>query len=332
MIGSRSFSDLNQTAAVLLVVLTWSACFVVIKASQADAPPLLYAALRAVIGGIPLLAVAAGTGRLLPPPRTWGWIALLGLTNTTLGLAGMFLSVRGAGATIPAILANSQALIVAPLAALLFHETLTIKRSFGVILGTIGVALTMSVGTGGSWRTEGAAMGLMAALGLAVGSLVIKHLGSRVHALTATAWQYALGALPLLGMSLALETGETLVWTPKFAAGLVFLGIIGSAGASWGWFRLVSRGELIHLNGLTLLTPVFAVALAFLIYREPLSARQLLGIGVTLLGVIWVGRPDRSPLKLATPDVAVRARARTPATSAHGGRRTRDVRRTIEPV
>lgn len=246
------------------------------------------------MGGAPLLAVSAGAGRLLPPARSWVWIGILGLTNTTLGLAGMFLAVERAGSAIPAVLANSQALIVAPFAALLFQEFLSARRGFGVILGLTGIALTMSSETGESWNVDGAAMGLMAAFGLAIGSLVIKHVGSQVHALTATAWQYTLGALPLFGLSLVWESAGMVVWSPKFIVGLAFLGLIGSAGASWAWFRLVSKGELIHLNGLTLLTPAFAVALAFLIYREPLSARQLLGIGVTLLGVLCVGFPASS--------------------------------------
>ena len=136
-------------------------------------------------------------------------------------------------------------------------------------------------------------MGLMAALGLAGGSLVIKHIGLRVDALTATAWQYVMGALPLLGLSLVSESAEAMIWTAKFAIGLLFLGLVGSAGASWLWFRLVSTGELIRLNTLTLLTPPLSVALAFAFYREPLSDSQVAGIALTLIGVAWAAWPSR---------------------------------------
>ena len=50
--------------------------------------------------------------------------------------------------------------------------------------------------------------------------------------------------------------------------GLLFLGLVGSAGASWLWYRLVREGELIPLTGLTLLTPAFALMLALLIIGE----------------------------------------------------------------
>lgn len=87
-------------AVALLVVLVWSACFVVIKASLGDAPPLLYAALRALLSGLPLLGLATLAGKLRPPAALWPWLALLGITNTTLGLAAMFLSVGLAGVAI----------------------------------------------------------------------------------------------------------------------------------------------------------------------------------------------------------------------------------------
>ena len=100
-------------------------------------PALLYGALRALLGGLPLLVVAAAVGRLRPPPGLWRWLALLAVTNTTLGFAGMFLSVGLAGAAIPGVLANSQALLVAPLSAWLFGEALTWSRFLGLLIAYI---------------------------------------------------------------------------------------------------------------------------------------------------------------------------------------------------
>jgi O-acetylserine/cysteine efflux transporter len=284
----------ERMAVALVVILIWSLCFVVIKASQAEAPPLLYGALRALLGGFPLLAVAASTGRLLPPRPSWGWIVILGVTNTTLGFAGMFLSVGAVGAAFAGVLANSQALLVAPFAALLFGETLTWGRVLGLTLGTSGVVLIFSAVRGGSGGTEGAVLGLMTAGGLAAGNLVIKHMGPWVDALTATAWQYVLGGLPLLGMSLIVEDPSQVAWTPAFIGGLLFLGLVGSAAASWVWYLLVRDGELIALNGLTLLTPALAVILAVLIYRERISTSGMLGIAVVLVGVAFVNWPRHS--------------------------------------
>jgi len=289
--GDGVGGPIRRMALGVITVLIWSACFVVIKASQGSAPPLHFAALRALVAGVPLLVVAASAGKLRPPIGGWAWIGALGLTNTTLGLAGMFLSVGVIGAAIPGVLANSQALLVAPFAALFFDEALSRGRVLGLLVGLVGVALVLSGDGEGLVTVKGVAFSLMAAAGIAVGNLVMKHIGRRVDALTATAWQYVLGGLPLLGWALVVEDPAELAWTRTFVAGLLFLGLIGSAGTSWLWYQLVRDGELIPLNGLTLLTPVFALGLALLIYRERLSVPSLAGVAATAGGVMWVSWP-----------------------------------------
>ena len=160
----------------------------------------------------------------------------------------------------------------------------------------MGVGLTLTADAGVLGSQEGSVAALVAAAGLAVANLVTKHISSKVDALTATGWQYLLGALPLLAWSLAVEGPGRVVWSWRFLAGLLFLGLVGSAGASWVWYRLVRDGELIPLNALTLLTPPFAVALAVAIYQERLTSEALIGIGAVLIGVVWVVWPRQTVL------------------------------------
>ncbi len=277
----------------VLTVLVWSTCFVAIRGTEGDAPPLLYAALRASLGGAVLLVITAAKGRLRPPPGAWPWLLLLGLTNTTLGLAGMFLSVGIAGATIPSILANSQALMVAPLAAWMFGERLTTLRIAGLVLGAVGVVLTITLGSAigeGDWAF-GVLLGLIAAVGVGAGNLVIKHVAGRIDALTAVAWQYAFGAAGLLVWSLLAGQVDEVRWTPRFLVGLTYLGVVASAGTSWLWYRLLRSGTLIALNSLTLLVPALAVFLAWVLFRETIPLGGWLGVVLTLVGVAMVSMP-----------------------------------------
>jgi drug/metabolite transporter (DMT)-like permease len=297
---------LQRLALGVITILIWSACFVVIKASQGSAPPLLFAALRALVAGVPLLVVAASAGKVRPPAGHWAWLGALGMTNTTLGLAGMFLSVSVVGAAVPGVLANSQALLVAPFAALFFGEVLSRGRVLGLVVGVIGVALVLSGDGQGPVTVTGVAFSLMAAAGIAGRNLVMKHIGRRVDALTATAWQYVLGGLALLGWALLVEDPARLAWTRAFVAGLLFLGLAGSAGTSWLWYHLVRDGELIALNGLTLLIPAFALGLALLIYREHLSVPSLAGVAATAAGVMWVSWPRRAAIEAPGQSAAAR--------------------------
>jgi len=240
------------------------------------------------------LLLGAGTRRLLPPRRDWGWIALLGVTSTGFGFAGMFLSVRMAGAAIPGVVANSQVLLIAPFAAVFFGEPLGRGRLLGLLLGIVGVGLTVSGGPGGLGEIGGISLALMAAAGVAAGNLVTKLLGSRVDALTATAWQYLIGGGFLLAASVPLDGMDPVRWSAASLAGLLFLALIGSAGASWTWFRLVATGDLVPLAGLTLLTPGIALILAFVVYREPVTSLDVVGLLMTLVGVTLVGWPAKA--------------------------------------
>ncbi len=174
----------------------------------------------------------------------------------------------------------------------LFGEALTAGRMVGLFVGTGGVLLIMSGSQLQLGTMEGAVLALIATGGLATGNLIIKHIGNRVDALSATAWQYVIGGLSLVVWSLLSEDLNTIEWSAHFVAGLLFLGLVGSGLASWVWYQLVRKGELISLNSLTLLTPVFALLLALAIYREPLSTMSVLGIVMVLGGVIWVGWPS----------------------------------------
>lgn len=287
--SSHSGAALGPLLLAVVVILAWSACFVVIEASWGSAPPMAFAALRGLVAAVILLPLAGGTAKPPMDARAWGWIVALGLVNTTLGLAAMFLSVGLAGATLPGVLANSQALIVAPFAALLFREPLGPRRVAALAVGTAGVALMMAGGSeGGTGTFTGAALGLPAAVGLACANLIMKRICHRVGALSATAWQYAVGAAPLLVWSLIAEDWVAIAWNGEFIAALLFLGVVGSAMASYVWYRLVQQMGLIRLNALTLLTPLFALALGLAFSREPLTFAGGAGAVLILCGVAGV--------------------------------------------
>jgi drug/metabolite transporter (DMT)-like permease len=281
--------------AALGVVLVWSSCFIAIKGLLGAAPPLMAAGSRALVAALVLLPLAALEGRLVPPRSAWPWLVTLGLVNTTLGLAGMFLSVGLAGAALPAVLANSQALLVAPAAVWLFREPLRARGVVGLAAGITGVAMLFAVSAGASpGTTTGALLGVGSALGLAAGNLLMKRLSREVAALPAVAWQYLVGAVGLFAWSALTEDVATFELTPGLGASLVYLGAVGSAGASWAWYRLVARDSLIGLNGLTLLTPVLAVGWASLLFGERIGGLGWMGLALTVGGVALVSVPTAS--------------------------------------
>lgn len=277
----------SRALAVLGVAAIYAVCFVAIKAGLAFAPPLLFAGLRAEIAGIALLAVVAARRPIALVPVRWGELAALALTSTTLAFGAMFLSPGRTGAGIASVLGNLQPLAVLVLAAVFLREALTATKALALGLGLAGVTLIALPAIAGpdAYGISGPALALGASASLAVGNVVLKVIGGRHDLLTMTAWQLALGGLPLLALSALVERGAAVSWTPSFAALLLGLALAGTALPYVVWNELARHEEIGRLTLVLLLVPVLGVVLAAAAFGERLGALELIGLAVAVAGV-----------------------------------------------
>lgn len=126
---------------VSALTAVYAACFVLIKAGEANAPPLAFAGLRTAIAGLALLAFTAARGRPVLPSRQWPAIAMLALTATSAAYGAMFASPGRAGVGIASVLGNLQPLFVIGLAAAVLGERLTRADWVTQALGAAGAIL-----------------------------------------------------------------------------------------------------------------------------------------------------------------------------------------------
>jgi drug/metabolite transporter (DMT)-like permease len=272
------------------VVLVWSSCFVAIKASSMGGFPMTYAAARASLAAVALVIVALARGRFWPPVGTWGWLAMSGLSGTALAFIGMFGGEAAGGAAIPGVLAGSQALFVAPLAAIFLKEHVSARRGLALLLGFIGMTGVVVGTNAGPGSIPAALLALLASLGVAASSVVVRHLSGRIEVLTLTAWQFIIGALALIVVALRTENVRQLQVTPAWAVGLLYLALVSSAGGSLAWNWLLKRTDVTSVASMTLLVPALSLVLGVLIFGETVAPMQWLGVFVTMIGVVFAGQ------------------------------------------
>ncbi|GMR10705.1 MAG: EamA family transporter [Anaerolineae bacterium] len=284
----------GDLARLALVMFLWALCFPLITAGLAAAPPLYYAALRSLVAGAALLIPAFILRRPMPRGRSV-WLGLfgVGLFATSLGFAGMFLAGGIVSPGLATVLANVQPLIAAVLAYLVLSERLGPRRRIGLSLGFAGVLTIALPGFGAASANStplGLAYILLAALGVAVGNVLLKRLTGKVDLLMATGWQFILGSAPLFLVSQLFEAPTQVEWSPAFIGILLALSLLGTALAFALWFSVLHRGELTRLNTFTFLTPGLALIIGIVFFSESLRLVELGGIALVSAGVWWVSR------------------------------------------
>src|SRR3546814_4458796 len=72
---------------------------------------------------------------------------------------------------------------------------------------------------------------LIAAVGVAVGNILMKRIADHVDPLMAMGWQLVFGGVPLLLAAIVLEPLPSDLWAPRFLMVLAVLGLLGTAVA-----------------------------------------------------------------------------------------------------
>ena len=292
----RRAAAIRPTLILIIVVLLNSSCYPLITIGLRFSPHLSFAALRAILAGAALAILAVILRR--PVPRglqQWLMLGVIGFGTTSLGYLGMFHAAEFVSPGLATVIANSQPLLAAMLARLFLSERLGLAQSLGLLLGFAGI-LVISLSRLIDAENPGFALGLaymlLAMVGVAVGNVCMKAVGSGVDPLVAMATQALLGAIPLVVAAALTEQPSTISWTPAFAASLLGLGLIGTALAYWLWFMVLGHVTLSHANPFTFLTPFVGYGLGIAFFAEQVAPAAVTGLLLTAVGVVLVNRQD----------------------------------------
>jgi len=143
---------------------------------------------------------------------------------------------------------------------------------------------------------------LLAALSMAIGTLMMPQVADRADPIVATGWHMAIGGLPLFVLSASTEAQQWQQLVPSDWLALGYSTVFGSAIAYGLFFYFAARQNLIGLSSLTFLTPVFALMFGYLFLGETLTIQQWGGVGLTLVGVFAIGQRDRAIAPDAEPN------------------------------
>ncbi|MFE4106099.1 DMT family transporter [Almyronema epifaneia] len=333
---SHLSTRLKQVLTALLLIspfFLWGTAMVAMKGVIADTTPLFIAAMRLLPAGCLVLLVGLWMGREQPSGwRAWLWISLFALIDGTLFQSFLAAGLVRTGAGLGSVMIDSQPLAVAVMAHWLFGEQIGSVGWWGLSLGLVGISLLglpdewilgllqgipiwQDWTFGSDWSAalfqRGEWLMLLAALSMAVGTVLIRYVCRQADPVMATGWHMILGGLPLAAWSALTETNQ---WQQLSVSGwlaIAYATVFGSAIAYGVFFYLASTRNLTSLSALTFLTPIFALLFSHLLLGELLTAVQQVGVAFTLVSICLINQREKL-LKLLRPTLIQEPPPETP--------------------
>ncbi|HZY92471.1 MAG TPA: DMT family transporter [Thermoplasmata archaeon] len=275
------------------IMTAWGFNYLFVRAGLGFWEPLWLAAGRSTLG----LVIVAGVALALPSIRgrlSWAGrrdALLLGLPNTGL-FFGLWFSAAGS------VLPGEAAVVVYtfPLWVALLGQPFLGHRWTPLTLGAVALGFAGVILITEPWRVAGTALPLVAVAELlagsvswAVGTVWFQKRFRGPEMQEANLYQLLGGSVALLGAAAVLEPGLPPPTGPVVPI-LLWLGVVGTAGAYMAWFALLGRTRAATLSAYTFLVPVVALSASIVLLGERLEFVQVAGVVAVLVSIYGTGR------------------------------------------
>ena len=276
-------SHVPARALILLAVLTlvWGTNWPLFPFAVREVSVWTFRAVAVLIAGIVLLAVARARGQSLVIPREH-WLTLAIATSFYLVLWNI--ASTYSAILIPsgqsAVLGFTMPLWAALISWAVLGERLTRRLLLAVLLGGAAVTLLM-VPSFASYAQAplGLALGLLAGLGWAIGTLILKRSQVNVPATVLTGWQLLFTALPIGIGALIFGDGHWFMPSWQSIAVIGYITLVPMSIGNVCWFAIVGMLPANVAGLASIMVPVVAMVSGAIVHGEPLGTVQWMAMG-----------------------------------------------------
>ena len=286
-------------ALVLLLILTfvWGTNWPLFPFAVREVSVWTFRAVAVLIAGVALLAVAKARGQsLVIPRRHWPTIC----TATFFYLVLWNIASTYSAILIPsgqsAVLGFTMPLWSALISWAVLGERLTGRLLLAVGLGGAAVTLLMVPSFSAYARAPlGLALGLLAGLGWAVGTLILKRSSVDVPATVLTGWQLLITAVPITVGAFVFGDGHWFVPSWQSIALIGYIALVPMCIGNVSWFAVVGMLPANVAGLAVVMVPVVAMISGAIVHGEPLGPLQWIAMGcsVAALSLVLL-KPARS--------------------------------------
>jgi len=287
----------DTTAATVMVVLCalWGLGQIAIKVGVEGISPIFQAGLRSAGAAVIVLAWMAARGI-----RPWPAVEMIlpGIAIGVLFAIEFICFYQGLTLTTASratVLIYTAPFFVAIGGHFLFNDPLSRRKALGLVLAFAGVAFAMADharGTPAEVSWIGDLLCVAAGLFWGLTTVLIKSSALRAEqAERALLYQLVVSAIVMLALAPLLGEAGFTDPTPLVWMALAYQILVVASFSYLGWFMLIRNYSPSQLSAFTFLTPVFGVAFAAVLLREPVGASLLAALALIAGGIWLVNRP-----------------------------------------
>ncbi|GED68538.1 putative transporter YvbV [Brevibacillus reuszeri] len=286
--------SIKTTIAIASLVFIWGISWSIYKMALAYTPPILFAGMRSLIGGVLLALCLMPKWKKIKWRENWPKYSISAVLNTLLfyGIQTVGLNYLPGG--LFSVLVYFQPILIGLLAWMWLGERMTWIKITGLTLGFLGIVSVSADGFTGQVSTIGVILGLLTALAWALGVIYVKKESGKVDSLWMVAIQNILGGAVLTVMGAGLENWSDIVWNTQYLIGLGYGSTFGVPIAIAIYFGLVNAGEASKVAAFTFLVPLIAVITGTIFMDEPITYTLLAGLVLIVVSIYLVNYQSKS--------------------------------------
>ncbi|SDP44718.1 DMT family transporter [Afipia sp. GAS231] len=289
MIADNTSIDARDWSLLGLLSVLWGGSFFFNGVVLRELPPLTLVFLRVALATVMLLPLL-WLYRIRFPKGVSGWkpFFAIGLLNNVLPFSLIVFGQTYIPSGLASILNATTPLFTVMVMAVPGEEKLKSHRIAGVVAGLIGVAILHGNGLGfESGQGFGILLCLAAALSYGLSALVARRWLANSPPLGTATFQMLASAVMMTVVAGLIERP----WQLPMPSAVTWLAVIGLAALSTAlayivFFQILRRSGATNVMLVTLLIPVTAILLGYLVLGEKISAQEIAGalvIGSALL-------------------------------------------------
>jgi len=297
-------SILNWFLMILPFAL-WGTSMAAMTPLVSSAGPDLVASLRLLPAGILVLITTYLFKRDLKIYKCdLKWFLVFTIVDATFFQLFLAYGISKTGAGLGSVLIDSQPLLVALLARLIFGNLINPIGWLGLLFGLGGIIFLgvprellqnwwlmsdknisdVAFNIGELWM-------LGASLAMALGTILIRFTCTKSDPVAVTGWHMVLGSVPLI-IKHSLQTNFKFIpdWSIYDWGLMSFASIFGGALAYGLFFYFANNKEITGFSTLAFLTPIFALLTGGVYLNERLTSIQWIGVIFVLMSVFFVSQ------------------------------------------